>query len=123
MILLVSHDSPERNATVRILRQAGYEVLEAATGQEALRLVEDGPELVLLDANLADINGFEVRRRIKANPQTSVIPVVHLSANYGTDADRIAALDEGAEACLTHPVDPLDLLATVKLCLRLKELL
>ena len=123
MILLVSHDSPQRNATARILRQAGYEVLEAATGQEALRLVEYGPELVLLDVNLADINGFEVRRRIKANPQTSVIPVVHLSANYGTDADRIAALDEGAEACLTHPVDPLDLLATVKMCLRLKELL
>ena len=120
MILLVSHDSPERNATARILRQAGYEVLEAATGQEALRLVEDGPELVLLDVNLPDINGFEVRRRIKANPQAAAIPVVYLFASYGTDADRIATLDEGAEACLTQPVHALDLLATVKLCLRLK---
>ena len=120
MILLVNHDSPERNAAARLLRQAGYEVLEAATGQEALRLVEDGPELVLLDVNLPDINGFEVRRRIKANPHTSAIPVVHLSASYGTDADRVAALDEGAEACLIQPVDRLDLLATVKMCLRLK---
>jgi PAS domain S-box-containing protein len=120
MILLVSHDSPERNATARILRLAGYEVLEAATGQEALRLVEDGPELVLLDANLPDFNGYEVRRWIKANAHTAAIPVVHLSASYGTDADRIAALDEGAEACLTQPVDRLELLATVRTCLRLK---
>src|ERR1700678_298635 len=117
MILLVNHDGQERNATTRILRQAGYEVLEAATGREALGLAADGPELVLLDVNLADINGFEVRRRIKANPHTSAIPVVHLSASYGTAADRIAALDEGAEGCLTQPVDPLDLLAPVRTCL------
>ena len=120
MVLLVSHDSPERNATARILRQAGYEVLEASTGQEALRLAGDLPELVLLDVNLADINGFEVRRRIKANPHTSGIPVVHLSASYPSDTDRIAALDQGAEACLTLPVDPLDLVVTIRACLRLK---
>ena len=120
MILLVSYDSPERNATTGVLRQAGYEVLEASTGQEALRLVENGPELVLLDVNLTDINGYEVRRRIKANPDTSAIPVVHLSASYPSVADRIAALEEGAEACLTQPVDALDLLATIRTCLRLK---
>ncbi len=120
MILLVSHESQERNATALILRRAGYKVLEAATGEEALRLVEDGPELVLLDVNLPDFNGFEVRRRIQANGHTAAIPVVHLSASYGTDADRIAALDEGAGACLTQPVDTPDLLATIRTCLRLK---
>lgn len=83
-------------------------------------MVQHGPELVLLDVNLADLNGFQVRRRIKANPNTSVIPVVHLSASYGTDAERSAALNEGAAACLIQPVDRLDLLATVRTCLRLK---
>ena len=120
MILLVSHDSPERDATTRILRQAGYEVLQATTGGEALRLAGEGPQMVILDVNLADINGIEVCRRIKANSDTAAIPVVHLSANYGTAADRIAALDGGAEACLMRPVDPLDLLATVRMCLRLQ---
>ncbi|HLG99418.1 MAG TPA: EAL domain-containing protein [Bryobacteraceae bacterium] len=120
MILLVSHDSRDRHETSRILRQAGYEVREESMGLEALRVAEELPELVLLDVNLADINGFEVRRRIKANPHTSAIPVVHLSAVYPSDADRITALSEGAEACLNQPVDALDLLATVKICLRLK---
>ncbi len=120
VILLVSREDPERSATALFLRQAGYQVLEASTGQEGLRLVQHGPELVLLDVNLADLNGFEVRRRITANPHTSIIPVVHLSANYGTDAERSAALHEGAAACLTQPVDRLDLLATVRTCLRLK---
>src|SRR5579862_5630502 len=120
MVLLVSHDGVERSATARILREAGYDVLETATGREALRLAEDGPQLVLLDVSLPDMHGFEVRRRIQANPRTACIPVVHLSASYGNAADRLAALDEGAEACLTQPVDALDLLATVRTCVRLK---
>lgn len=85
-----------------------------------MRLIEHGPELVLLDVNLTDIDGYQVRRRIKANPGTSAIPVVHLSARYASIEDRIAALDQGAEACLTQPVDALDLIATVRTCLRLK---
>ena len=120
MVLLVSHDGVERGATARILREAGYDVLEAATGWDALRLAEDSPEVVLLDVDLPDINGFEVRRRIKANPRTACIPVVHLSACYGDAEDRLAALDGGADACLTQPVDAVDLLATVRTCVRLK---
>jgi PAS domain S-box-containing protein len=85
-----------------------------------LSLVQCGAELVLLDVNLADLSGFEVRRQIKANPHTSLIPVVHLSASYRTDAERSAALNEGAAACLIQPVDRLDLLATVRTCLQLK---
>jgi two-component system sensor histidine kinase/response regulator len=120
MILLVSHDGPDRKATTLVLRRAGYEVVEAATGREALRFAEDVPQLVLLDVNLADMDGSEVRRRIKANPHTAAIPVVHLSASYGAAADRMAAVDDGADGCLRQPVDPLDLLATVRMSLRLK---
>jgi PAS domain S-box-containing protein len=120
LILNISHDGPEREATTRILRQAGYDVLEAATGQEAVRLAEAGAQLLLLDVNLDDGNGFDVRRRIKANPRTSAIPVVHVSATYASAADRFAALAEGADACLTQPVDALDLVAVVRSSVRLK---
>jgi len=119
MILIVNHDTPERNTIARILLQAGYEVIEATSGQEALRLVEDGPEMVFLNVDLSDLTGYEVRRRIAANPKTAAIPVVYLSVSYGTEADRIAALNEDAVACLIQPIDPLELLATVRICLRL----
>jgi PAS domain S-box-containing protein len=120
LILNISHEEAERDATTRILREAGYDVLEASTGLEALRLAEAGAQLLLLDVHLPDIDGFEVRRRIKANPRTAAIPVVHLSGSYGTAADRIAALADGADACLTQPVDPLNLLAIVRTSVRLK---
>ena len=74
-------------------------MLETATGREALRLAGGGPQLVLLDVDLADINGFEVRRRIKANPQTAAIPVVHLSASYGSRSTASIGSRPSADPC------------------------
>jgi CheY-like chemotaxis protein len=84
-ILNVDDDDASRYATSRILRQAGFEIIEAATGAEALRLAKENPDLVILDVNLPDMDGFEVCERIKADPATSLIPVLHLSAVHMND--------------------------------------
>ena len=73
-ILNVDDDDAGRYAVSRILKQAGFEVLEAASGEEALRLVDKNPDLIILDVKLPDIDGFEVCRRIKSNPATSLSP-------------------------------------------------
>jgi CheY-like chemotaxis protein len=80
--ILVVDDNPDLLfATCRILKNAGYETIEAATGQVGLRLtMEHNPDLVLLDVILPDINGDEVCRRIKSDPKTADIYVVLLSS-------------------------------------------
>ena len=120
LVLNVDDDAAGRYAITRILLQAGFEVVEAATGREALRLAQECPDLVVLDVNLPDIDGFEVCRRIKANPRTAAIPVVHLSATFVGSEDRIAGLEEGADGYLTQPVEPRELVATIKAFLRVK---
>jgi signal transduction histidine kinase len=107
-----------RYATSRILREGGFTVLEADTGAEALRLVRSQPDLVLLDVRLPDMSGFEVCRRIKADPATASIPVLHLSHTYGA-GDKVAeGLDGGADGYLTQPAEPRVLLATIRALLR-----
>ncbi len=71
-------DSPQlRYAKTRILQKAGYEVVEAGTGTEALRIVRElMPQLVLCDVALPDISGVDVCRRIKSDPATGSIPVI-----------------------------------------------
>src|SRR5207247_5464989 len=81
-ILYVDDDEANRRTFTWIFQAAGFNVREAATGNEALRLSREKPDLVVLDVNLPDINGFEVCRRIKMHPGTSSIPVLHLSACY-----------------------------------------
>jgi two-component system, cell cycle sensor histidine kinase and response regulator CckA len=121
LILNVDDTDTSRLTTTLVLRQAGFDVVEAATGAEALRLAEQLPSLVLLDVNLPDINGFEVCRQLKSSPHTRAIAVVHLSASYVTSQDRVAGLDEGADGYLTQPVEPRELVATIRAFLRLKS--
>jgi CheY-like chemotaxis protein len=78
-ILFVDDDADSRLTFRWILQRAGFAVKEAASSSEALRLATERPDVVVLDVNLPDINGFEVCRRIKAHPGTSAIPVLHLS--------------------------------------------
>jgi PAS domain S-box-containing protein len=120
-ILNVDDEDAVRYAISRILRQAGFEVIEAANGAEALRLVKKNPDLVILDVNLPDIIGFEVCRRIKADPATSSIPVLHLSATYLDSQSRVKGLEGGADGYLTHPVEPPVLISTVKALLRMRQ--
>ena len=122
LVLNVDDYEAGRYATTRVLRQAGFDVHEAATGADALRLVgAEHPDLVLLDVNLPDVDGFEVCRRIKTDPDTSTIPVLYLSAAYRTAEHRVQGLDLGADGYLTQPVEPRELVATVNALLRSRE--
>jgi PAS domain S-box-containing protein len=115
LILNVDDNEAIRYARSRLLNQAGFATREASTGQQALDLIAaEHPALVLLDVNLPDMTGFEVCRRIKADPQTAHIPVLHISAHYRDDEAKVAGLDSGAQAYLTDPVDPAVLIAVAK---------
>ncbi|HTX36590.1 MAG TPA: response regulator [Bryobacteraceae bacterium] len=122
-ILNVDDNAALRYARTQVLRQAGYGVLEATTGEEAMAIVNDAhPALVLLDVNLPDISGFDVCRRIKRQPQAAGIPVLHISATAVEDKDLITGL-QAADAYVIEPVQPEMLLAFVRALLRGSELL
>ncbi|MBD1939338.1 response regulator [Microcoleus sp. FACHB-68] len=121
-ILHVDDNETNRYVVSRMLRNAGFKVQEAATGSMALQLVgQQPPDLIILDVQLPDINGFEVCHRLKANPATSFIPVLHLSASFVESKDKAQGLDSGADGYLAQPVEPIELLATVKALLRIRE--
>ncbi|MFQ3650531.1 MAG: response regulator [Gemmataceae bacterium] len=122
-ILLVDDDPTNRQMMSWIFRNSGYLVREAATGTEALREAQShvSPDLIVLDVNLPDISGFEVCRQLRAKPETSSIAVVHLSAVHVGSEARTQGLDQGADAYLIKPVDPGELLATVRAILRIRQ--
>jgi PAS domain S-box-containing protein len=112
-ILAVDDNPAALYATARVLRSAGYDVVEASTGSAALTAAPKA-DLVVLDVNLPDIDGFEVCRRLRANPETASIPVLHLSATFIQTPDFATGLAAGADSYLTRPVEPPVLIATVR---------
>jgi len=114
--VLAVDDDPELLPLVSYaLRQAGYQVVEAATGAAALAAVEaELPDLVVLDVNLPDVDGFEVCRRIR---QSSAVPVLMLTVR-GEEEDVVRGLDLGADDYLTKPFSPRTLLARMRALLR-----
>jgi signal transduction histidine kinase len=117
-VLVVDDTEGNRYATSRLLRSAGFEVEESTTGSEALAAVQRHPDLIVLDVNLPDMTGFEVVERLRRSPELASIPVLHLSASFTTNADRARGLDQGADAYLTHPIDPTVFVATVRALIR-----
>jgi PAS domain S-box-containing protein len=120
-ILFVDDNDLACYGLTRALRQEGFHVLQASTGAEALRRVRQHPSLVILDVYLPDISGFEVCRRIKTNPDTSSIFVLHLSGHYISSDDRSEGLEGGADGYLVKPVSPRELIAHVKALLRIRQ--
>jgi len=99
-ILLAEDDRFLRRAAEAALKRAGFTVLAAADGEEALRMARaEKPDLVLLDLIMPKLQGFEVLKALKADPGTATIPVVVLS-NLGQDGDVRRALEGGAVAYL-----------------------
>jgi signal transduction histidine kinase len=120
-ILVVDDRPANRYSIVHALKRAGYAVIEAPTGAEALEVAKQAPSAIILDVKLPDILGYEVCRRLKTNPRTSHIPVLQLSAAFVDNESRVYALESGADAYLTQPVETNVLIATVKSLIKLHE--
>ncbi|MGE8446201.1 MAG: response regulator [Comamonas sp.] len=117
--VLVVDDNPATcYATARALRAAGFKTVEAGTGQEALDLSLGDISAVVLDVHLPDIGGFEVCAMMRDREQTMSLPIVHLSAAFVADTDKVAGLNAGADAYLTHPAEPAMLVATIQALVR-----
>ena len=114
-ILLVDDEVAIQRALAPLLRARGYDVAIAGTGADALKkIVEQPPDLIVLDLGLPDIEGTEVCRRVRAG---SKVPIVVLSAR-GAEADKVNALDLGADDYVTKPFGPEELLARIRVALR-----
>jgi PAS domain S-box-containing protein len=121
-ILNVDDTEAKRYVTSRTLHNAGFDVVEAATGQECLQAaVTERPDLIVLDVRLPDLHGFEVCQRLKSDLRTSSIPVLHLSASFTGPEDRMRGYEQGADAYMTQPVEPFEFVATIKSLLRMVE--
>ena len=122
LILNVDDYEASRYARTEMLRRAGFQVVQAGTGAEALRVAaESRPVLILLDVNLPDMDGFEVCRRLRAEQATLTVPIVHISATFVSDKAQDLAYEGGADSYLTDPVEPAVLLATIHSLLRLRR--
>jgi two-component system KDP operon response regulator KdpE len=114
-ILLVDDEVSIQRAVGPLLRSRGYEVDIAGTGAQALELFSQRkPALIVLDLGLPDIGGTEVCRRVRAASQ---VPIIVLSAR-GAEADKVNALDVGADDYVTKPFGPEELLARIRVALR-----
>lgn len=121
-ILNVDDYPPGLYARTKILRQAGFNVMEATRGDETLKLVsEHKPAVVLLDVNLPDMHGFEVCRRIRTNPQLAATTILHITASSIREQQQVHGLNTGADGYLIEPVDPAVLVATIRAFLRVRQ--
>ena len=115
-ILVVDDEASIRELLTFNLKKNGYEVTAAADGREALAKAA-GMDLVLLDIMLPEVDGLEVCRRLKADPQTSGIPIIMLTAK-AEEIDRVLGLELGADDYVVKPFSMRELLARVRAVLR-----
>ncbi len=120
-ILVVDDNPATLYSTSHVLRRAGWHVEEAVTGSEAVEKAQKNIDLVVLDVNLPDFDGFEVCSRIRKIETSARIPVIHLSATFVRDMDKVHGFEVGADGYLTHPIEPPVLIATVRAFLRTRE--
>lgn len=117
-ILLVEDEADLRALLDRHLERAGYQVIPAEDGREALRLAWSRPvELVVLDLMLPAVDGIEVCRRLRADPRTARVPIVMLTARQEA-ADRVAGLEAGADDYVVKPFNLRELVLRVEAVLR-----
>ena len=121
-ILVVDDNETNRDILMTRLEKHGYELLQAADGEEALSSVRKHlPDLLLLDVEMPKLDGFEVCRRLKNDPSLPFIPIILCTAR-ATSQDVVTGLDAGADEYLTKPIDQAALVARVRSMLRVKAL-
>ena len=113
-ILVVEDQEDNRQILRDLLGNAGYEMLEAENGEEALTAVaKQRPDLILMDIQLPIMDGYEATRRIKADPDTKGIPIIVVTS-YALSGDESKARAAGCDAYVTKPYSPRALLAKIK---------
>ena len=120
--ILIVDDQPElAGMMAELLGDAGYHTRVAENGRIALHEVQsDPPDLLLLDVQMPELDGFELASMLKADPATATIPIIMVSAHEGRGA-RLVGLESGAEDYLSKPVDPAELIAKIRNLLLLRN--
>ena len=117
-VLVVEDSIAQREMITDLLRESGLKVIIAHDGVEALEQIQAHcPDLVVLDIVMPRMNGYEVCRRLKADPKTQNVPVVMCSSK-GEEFDRYWGMKQGADAYIAKPFQPTELIGTVKQLLR-----
>lgn len=120
-VLVVEDQYDNRRILRDLLTSAGYEMIEAVTGEEGVSIAEQQrPHLILMDMQLPVIDGYESTRRIKANPELRSIPIIAVSA-YAMSGDDTKAYEAGCDAYVTKPFSPRKLLAKIREFLPLSD--
>lgn len=119
-VILVCDDTPAKRYVISSwLRRAGHEVVQAESVAEAREILRGQRiDLAVLDIHLPDGSGLDLTRAVKADPRTSPIPVIHVSAVAIDTHDKVAGLDQGGDAYLIDPIEPEEMLSTVRALLR-----
>jgi two-component system alkaline phosphatase synthesis response regulator PhoP len=116
-ILLVEDDPDISELLEYNLKIAGYEIINANNGFAALKKIKEKPDLVLLDVMMPEINGYEVCKRIRQNPEYDYIPIIFLTAK-SEEIDELKGLEIGGDAYITKPFSVSKVLAHIKAHLR-----
>ncbi|MGK7876837.1 MAG: response regulator transcription factor [Xenococcaceae cyanobacterium] len=117
-VLVVEDSVAQRQMILDLLKDSGLKVEEARDGIEALEQIQKfSPDLVVLDIVMPRMNGYEVCRRLKADPKTKNVPVVMCSSK-GEEFDRYWGMKQGADAYIAKPFQTIELIGTVKQLLR-----
>lgn len=105
LVLIVDDEWLNRELMEGILLLQEYRVIQAHSGEQALRLaIEQHPDLVLLDVRMPRMDGFEVSRRLKSDPATDQIPIIMLSGLEANEEERLRALDAGADDLINRSI-------------------
>src|SRR5262245_29457126 len=122
-LILIADDNDDHRAIMEArLASQGYALVTARDGEEAVReAIAQRPDVILLDVMMPKLDGFDVCRRIKAEPSLPFTPVILITAK-GTTADVIEGFNAGADDYLTKPVDQAALMARLRSILRIKSL-
>lgn len=113
-ILVVDDVESELSLISQVLKQAGFQVVQASDGDEAIGLIQEtSPDLVILDVIMPRMNGFEVIRELRDHPETETLPVIFCSQK-DTEIDKTWGMGLGADAYVTKPFEPNQLVEIVK---------
>jgi two-component system phosphate regulon response regulator PhoB len=120
-VLIIDDEIHIRRLTARVLEMAGYHVLEAASGTQALRVIEKTrPDVITCDIAMPGMDGFEVLQALKAQPTTAEIPVIMLTA-IGEEKNAAQATALGAADYITKPFSSTNLIETIKRQLAIRK--